>query len=73
MHSYLARQPVLNRDKATVGYELLFRDGPSNCFPDIGDEQATNRLLADNFFTSGAAQVTAGKRAFHRSARAHVR
>ncbi|MCW8327515.1 HDOD domain-containing protein [Photobacterium sp. SDRW27] len=64
MHSYLARQPVLNREKATVGYELLFRDGPSNCFPDIGDEQATNRLLADNFFTSGATQVTAGKRAF---------
>lgn len=64
MHSYLARQPVLNRDKATVGYELLFRDGPSNCFPDIGDEQATNRLLADNFFTSGAVQATAGKKAF---------
>jgi len=64
MHSYLARQPVLNRDKATVGYELLFRDGPNNCFPDVGDEHATNRLLADNFFTSGAMQATAGKKAF---------
>ena len=64
MLAYLARQPVLNREKATVGYELLFRDGPKNCFPDIGDEQATNRLLADHFFTSGAPQATAGKRAF---------
>ncbi|OLQ69414.1 histidine kinase [Photobacterium proteolyticum] len=64
MHSYLARQPVLNRDKATVGYELLFRDGPNNCFPDVGDEHATNRLLADNFFTSGAIEATSGKKAF---------
>ncbi|WP_299014579.1 EAL and HDOD domain-containing protein [uncultured Photobacterium sp.] len=64
MQSYLARQPVLNRDKATVGYELLFRDGPNNCFPNVEDEQATNRLLADNFFTYNAAQVTAGKKAF---------
>ncbi|MEJ2762616.1 HDOD domain-containing protein [Photobacterium sp. MCCC 1A19761] len=64
MHSYLARQPVLNRNKETVGYELLFRDGPDNCFPEIGDEQATNRLLADNFFTHSAKKATGGKLAF---------
>ncbi|MGF1761602.1 EAL domain-containing protein [Photobacterium sagamiensis] len=61
MHSYHARQPILNKEKVTVGYELLFRDGPDNCFPDIGDEQATNRLLIDNFITSGSLQITAGK------------
>ena len=65
MFSYIARQPILNRNKQTVGYELLFRDGPENCFPNIGDEQATNRLLNDNFFSSaGEAQLTSGKRAF---------
>lgn len=64
MHSYLARQPVLNRNKETVGYELLFRDGPNNCFPNIEDEQATNRLLADNFFTHSAKKATGGKLAF---------
>jgi c-di-GMP-related signal transduction protein len=64
MHSYLARQPILNKDKVTVGYELLFRDGPNNCFPDVEDELATNRLLINNFFTSGSSQVTAGKKAF---------
>lgn len=65
MFSYIARQPILNRNKQTVGYELLFRDGPDNCFPNIGDEQATNRLLNDNFFSSaGEAQLTSGKRAF---------
>ncbi|KJF96381.1 histidine kinase [Photobacterium angustum] len=65
MFSYIARQPILNRNKQTIGYELLFRDGPDNCFPNIGDEQATNRLLNDNFFSSaGEAQLTSGKRAF---------
>ncbi|WP_318502243.1 EAL and HDOD domain-containing protein [Photobacterium leiognathi] len=65
MFSYIARQPILNRNKHTIGYELLFRDGPDNCFPNIGDEQATNRLLNDNFFsTAGEVQLTSGKRAF---------
>lgn len=64
MNSYLARQPVLNRNKETIGYELLFRDGPNNCFPDVGDEHATHRLLADNFLTSSTSDVTAGKKAF---------
>ncbi|ELR67382.1 Putative signal transduction protein [Photobacterium marinum] len=43
---------------------MLFRDGPDNCFPDVEDEQATNRLLADNFFTSNANHLTSGKKAF---------
>ncbi|MCQ1056524.1 HDOD domain-containing protein [Photobacterium sp. ZSDE20] len=64
MNSYLARQPVLNREKDTIGYELLFRDGPKNSFPDIGDEQATHRLLTDNFLSSGNSDVTSGKKAF---------
>ncbi|AJR07976.1 HDOD domain-containing protein [Photobacterium gaetbulicola] len=64
MNSYLARQPVLNREKDTIGYELLFRDGPKNSFPEIGDEQATHRLLTDNFLSSGNNEVTSGKKAF---------
>ncbi|OZS43674.1 EAL and HDOD domain-containing protein [Photobacterium sanguinicancri] len=64
MYSYLARQPILNKDKVTIGYELLFRDGPENSFPNICDETATNRLLIDNFFSSGSNQVTGGKRGF---------
>ena len=64
MNSYLARQPVLNREKDTIGYELLFRDGPKNSFPEIGDEQATHRLLTDNFLSTGNNDVTSGKKAF---------
>ncbi|ARC92670.1 histidine kinase [Vibrio coralliilyticus] len=51
-NSYIARQPILNRDKQTVGYELLFRDGPKNTFPEIDPEHATSRLLSDHFLNT---------------------
>jgi EAL and modified HD-GYP domain-containing signal transduction protein len=51
-HSYIARQPILDKDKQTVGYELLFRDGPKNTFPEIDPEQATSRLLSDHFLST---------------------
>jgi EAL and modified HD-GYP domain-containing signal transduction protein len=52
MYSYVARQPILDTDKNTIGYELLFRDGPKNSFPDMDAEQATSRLLSDQFMNS---------------------
>lgn len=52
MYSYVARQPILDTDKNTIGYELLFRDGPNNAFPDTEPEQATSRLLSDQFLNS---------------------
>ncbi len=51
-YSYVARQPILDRKKSTIGYELLFRDGPKNTFPDIDPEEATSRLLSDHFLTA---------------------
>lgn len=51
-YSYIARQPILDQEKQTVGYELLFRDGPQNTFPEIDPEQATSRLLSDHFLST---------------------
>lgn len=51
-YSYVARQPILDTEKNTVAYELLFRDGPKNTFPEIEAEKATNRLLSDQFLGS---------------------
>ncbi|MCG3724232.1 EAL and HDOD domain-containing protein [Vibrio cincinnatiensis] len=51
-YSYIARQPILDRDKKTIGYELLFRDGPKNTFPEIDPELATSRLLSDHFWST---------------------
>lgn len=50
-YSYVARQPILNADKETVAYELLFRDGKRNAFPDIDPEVATSKLLTQQFMT----------------------
>ncbi|ROV59532.1 EAL domain-containing protein [Vibrio ponticus] len=51
-YSYFARQPIMDVDKQTIGYELLFRDGPKNCFPDIDADLATLRLLSDHILTT---------------------
>ncbi|MBW3694657.1 EAL domain-containing protein [Vibrio sp. T187] len=51
-YSYVARQPILDRNKKTIGYELLFRDGPKNTFPEVEPELATSRLLSDHFLST---------------------
>ncbi|MCE0493544.1 EAL and HDOD domain-containing protein [Vibrio salinus] len=53
-YTYVARQPILNKKLITLGYELLFRDGEENSFPDnISSDRATYRLIVENFMTIG--------------------
>lgn len=63
MEVYVARQPVLDRSKNTIGYELLFRGGMTNAFPDIDGDTATSKLLSNSFFSIGIEQITGGKKA----------
>ncbi len=52
--TYVARQPILNSKRHTLGYELLFRDGEKNCFPQHVDaDRATYRLIVENFLSLG--------------------
>ncbi|GHA43417.1 EAL and HDOD domain-containing protein [Photobacterium aphoticum] len=64
MYAYVARQPIFNRQQKTVGYELLFRDGESNAFPNIDANKATCRLLVENFIAVGSDDADRGKRRF---------
>ncbi len=64
MEIYVARQPVLDRNKNTYGYELLFRDGMTNAFPDIDGDEATSKILSNSFFSIGIEKITGGKKAF---------
>ncbi len=64
MNVYLARQPIFSREKTIHAYELLFRDGIANFFPDIDGSSATSRVLSSTFFSSDIEQITGGKRAF---------
>ncbi len=64
MEVYVARQPIFNRAKQIFGYELLFRDGLSNAFPDIDGDTASSKVLSNSFFCMGIDQITGGKKSF---------
>ncbi len=64
MDAYIARQPILDRKKILFAYELLFRDGLSNYFPQVDGDTATSKVLSSSFFTIGIERITGGKRAF---------
>lgn len=51
MDVYVARQPVFTTKKTIFGYELLFRLGLENAFPDIDGDVATSNLLSNTFFS----------------------
>ena len=57
MYAFIARQPIFDRDMNTVAYELLFRDGMNNRFPDVSAEYATSRMISDQFLCVPAARI----------------
>lgn len=60
---FVARQAIFNRKKQVVAYELLFRDGSSNSFPDVSEDTATAKLILDNQLNLGTRYLTSGKKA----------
>ncbi len=64
MEVYVARQPIFNTKQKIFGYELLFRGGTSNAFPDIDGDTATSKVLANSFFNFGIEHIAGGKKAF---------
>jgi len=63
MRVYAARQAILNRKKQSVAYELFFRDGAENVFPNIDSTAATSKLLVNQHLNIGLKNITNGKRA----------
>ncbi|TMO62566.1 EAL and HDOD domain-containing protein [Pseudoalteromonas aurantia] len=64
MYFYAARQPILDINKELVGYELLFRDGVDNVFPNIDGDEATSRLIEGSQFNFGLDDLTDNKPAY---------
>ena len=63
--TYVARQPILNAKRQTLGYELLFRDGERNAYPKhIDSNRATYRLIVENFLAVGTNPSLATSRCF---------
>jgi EAL and modified HD-GYP domain-containing signal transduction protein len=64
MDAYVARQPIFDVKKNIYAYELLFRDGALNCVSDIDGDTATEKVLANSFFSIGLDTILGGKKAF---------
>lgn len=64
MYFYAARQPILDENKELFAYEILFRDGVDNIFPDIDEDQATSRIIEGAQINFGIDELTDSKPAF---------
>jgi len=60
---FIARQPILNRERSVFAYELLFRAGIQNSCEGINLEVASASLF-DTSFLIGLQRLTDGHRAF---------
>ncbi|MCA9783681.1 MAG: EAL domain-containing protein [Candidatus Delongbacteria bacterium] len=64
MHSYLARQPILDEHQNLAAYELLYRSSERNLFP-VGEEDvATCRVLQSALIQFGLDELSADHRVF---------
>jgi len=63
-NTYIARQAILDRNRTTIGYELLFRDSPSNKFPEIDQDVASSKLIIQNHLQGDIRSISMGKLAF---------
>ena len=61
---FAARQPILHADQTLFAYELLFREGLENVFPDIDADQATSRMVEGLQSTLDLPRLTQDKPAF---------
>lgn len=64
MYSFIARQPVFDKNMSTVAYELLFRDGMTNRFPDVSPEYATRQIISDLFLSTSLPKLVGNNNCF---------
>jgi c-di-GMP-related signal transduction protein len=64
LRKFVARQPVLDREKRVFGYELLFRSGVDNFFSSDQPDMASTSVMSDSFLLFGIDTITGGLRAF---------
>lgn len=60
---FVARQPIVDSNEKLFGYELLFRDGLRNLFPNVNPEVASVNVLDDSLLV-GLDVLCAGRYAF---------
>ncbi len=64
LKTFLARQPILDRNEKTIGYEILYRSGEENRFFEKDGTEATLEILRNLFCDLGIQQVVGQRVAF---------
>lgn len=64
MFAFVARQPILDREKEVFAYELQFRDGKNNCFPDIAGADEKRQLLTKDSLKLSLDDISCQKTSF---------
>jgi EAL and modified HD-GYP domain-containing signal transduction protein len=60
----VARQPILDRDAGLIGYELLFREPPSETADVVDHRAATATVIVDGLLDVGLFDLVGGGRAY---------
>lgn len=64
MHIFLARQPIFDRNKNVIAYELLFRNGHENAYNSVDGNEATLKVIANSFYEFDFKSVSDDKKVF---------
>lgn len=62
MFAFVARQPILDRDKELYAYELLFRDGQNACLPEYDSTPAKSH--DSSYLKLGLDEISSNKTSF---------
>jgi EAL and modified HD-GYP domain-containing signal transduction protein len=72
MEIFVARQPIFDRSRTVVAYELLYRNSRENAFSGIDGDIATSTVLANALLSIGLEKLTENKNAFINFTRKHL-
>lgn len=64
MFAFVARQPILDREKDVFAYELLFRDGQNNRYPDYEGNEAKAKRIPKEILKLDVDDISCQKTAF---------
>lgn len=64
MQTFVARQPIFDRQQNIYAYELLYRGSKKNSYEESDADAATSRVIVDSFLMLGVDSLTGGNPAF---------
>ncbi|NRT77870.1 EAL and HDOD domain-containing protein [Clostridium beijerinckii] len=64
MDTFIARQPIFDRNNEVVAYELLFRNGHNNFYNNSNGDEATLNVIANSFYAFDFKGIIDNKKAF---------